>query len=179
MNSPRSALCGARAERMFFRALYVFLGGLLFLYGQVLFMPALGIAGVVPLILLPWLIYIVWKESWGISLPVVFVIGLMYDTLNPALFGMHALFFVLLAVLIDVLRIPFEQDSLVAKLIAISSTNFVYSLLSLLAIGLAWGFDAKAYSVSIGGFIYNLIFSLLVFGIMQVASKLRVLLVHD
>ncbi|MCB5248250.1 MAG: rod shape-determining protein MreD, partial [Candidatus Cloacimonadales bacterium] len=100
---------------MLLKGIYVFLGGLFFLYLQLLLMPALAIMNVVPLILLPWLIYIVWKQAWELSLPVVFLIGLMYDTLNPSLFGMHALFFVLLAVLIDVLRIPFEQDSNVAK----------------------------------------------------------------
>lgn len=164
---------------MLLKGFYAFLGGLVFLYMQVLLMPALAIANVVPLILLPWLIYTVWKQSWEISLPVVFIIGLMYDSLNPALFGVHSLFFVLLAALIDILRIPFEQDSIVAKLIAIASTNLVFTLLNLLALGLSWGFEAKTYRISAGGFFYNLIFSLLVFGMMQIASKLRVIVVHD
>lgn len=164
---------------MLLKGIYVFLGGLFFLYLQLLLMPALAIMNVVPLILLPWLIYIVWKQAWELSLPVVFLIGLMYDTLNPSLFGMHALFFVLLAVLIDVLRIPFEQDSNVAKLIAIGSTNLIFSLLYLLAQGLSWGFDAKVYRLSVLGFFYNLIFSLLLFTVMQFISKLRIVVIHD
>jgi rod shape-determining protein MreD len=164
---------------MYLKGLYAFLGGLVFLYVQVLLMPVFAIANVVPLILLPWLIYTVWKQSWEVSLPVVFIIGLMYDSLNPALFGMHSLFFVLLAALIDVLRIPFEQDSVVAKLIAIASTNLVFALLHMMAVGLSWGFEAKTYRISSGGFLYNLIFSLLVFGIMQIISKLRLIVVHD
>ncbi|MCK9557309.1 MAG: rod shape-determining protein MreD [Candidatus Cloacimonetes bacterium] len=164
---------------MILKGIYVFLGGLFLLYVQVLFMPALAIANVVPLILLPWLIYTVWKQAWELSLPVVFIIGLMYDTLNPSLFGLHALFFVLLAVLIDVLRIPFEQDSTVAKLIAIASTNLIFSLLYLLAQGLSWGFDAKVYRLAALGFLYNLIFSLLFFSMMQFISKLRIVVAHD
>lgn len=164
---------------MFLKGFYTFLGGLVFLYIQVLFMPAIAIANVIPLVLLPWLIYVVWKRQWEISLPVVFLIGLMYDTLNPSLFGMHALYFVLLAVLIDVLRIPFEQDSLVAKLIAIVSSNLVYAILHTMAIGLSWNFDAKTYSLALGGFAYNLIFSLIIFAIMQIVSKLRIVVIHD
>ncbi|MDD3282489.1 MAG: rod shape-determining protein MreD [Candidatus Cloacimonetes bacterium] len=164
---------------MILKGIYVFLCGLFFLYVQILLMPALAIAQVIPLILLPWLIYTVWHQDWQISLPIVFLIGVMYDILYPPLFGIHSLIFVLLAVLTDVLRIPFETDSMVAKLIAIGSANLVFSLLYLFAMGLSHGFSAKVYRLSLGGFLYNLIFSLLIFALMHLISKLRIVIIHD
>lgn len=164
---------------MWIKALKAFVAGLLFLYIQILFMPALAIVNVVPLILLPWLIATVWKHPQEISLPVIFVIGLMYDTQLPETFGMHALLFSLLAVLINVLRIPFEQDSMVAKLIAIGSSNLVFALLSLLGYGISWGFESKLYWLSLGGFFYNLVFSLLIFTLMQLISRLRLVMVDE
>lgn len=152
---------------------------MLFLYIQILAMSALTIGNIVPLILLPWLIATVWKHPQEISLPVVFLIGLMYDTQLPETFGMHALLFCLLAVLINTLRIPFEQDSVVAKLIAIGSSNLVFALLSMLGFGISWGFDSKLYWLSLAAFFYNLIFSLLVFAIMQLISHLRLVVVNE
>ncbi len=156
-----------------------FLSGLLFLYAQVLFMPALAIAQITPLILLPWLIHTVWKHPQEISLPTVFLIGLLYDTQLPGTFGMHALFFCLLALLINVLRIPFEHDSIVAKLIAIASSNIVFSTLLFFANGLSWGIDTRLYLMSAGAFLYNFVFSAIVFALMQVANHLRIVLIDD
>ena len=133
----------------------------------------------ISLILLPWLIATVWKHPQEISLPVVFLIGLIYDTQLPGTFGMHALLFCLLAVLINTLRIPFEQDSIVAKLIATGSSNLVFALLSLLGYGLSWGFDSKLYWLSLAAFFYNLFFSLAVFALMQLASRLRLVVVDE
>ncbi len=164
---------------MWIKALKAFAVGLLFLYIQILAMPALAIGNVVPLILLPWLIATVWKHPQEISLPVIFLIGLMYDTQLPGTFGMHALLFCLLAVLINTLRIPFEQDSMVAKLIAIGSSNVVFSLLSLLGYGMSWGFESRLYWLSLGAFLYNLIFSLIVFTLMQLISRLRLVVVDE
>lgn len=164
---------------MWIKGLKAFLVGLLFLYIQILAMPALAIGNVLPLILLPWLIATVWKHPQEISLPVVFLIGLMYDTQLPGSFGMHALLFCLLAVLINTLRIPFEQDSIVAKLIATGSSNVVFALLSLLGYGLSCGFDSKLYWLSLLAFFYNLIFSLIVFALMQLASRLRIVMVDE
>lgn len=164
---------------MFFKGLWTFLLGTLFVYLQVLMMPAISIWGVTPLILLPWLIYIVWSREQIVALPVAFLVGLMYDTLNPNTFGIHALSFCLLAILINILRIPFEHDSWVAKLIAIASSNLVFSFLSLLSMGIAWGFDAKLYRLSLGAFFYNLIFSLLVFALMQLISRLRLIVIDE
>lgn len=164
---------------MFLKGFWSFLRGMLFIYLQVLLMPFFGIWGVRPLILLPWLIFMVWNREEIIALPVAFIVGLMYDTLNPSTFGMHAFSFVLLAILIDILRIPFEHDSLVAKGIAILSCNLVFGIFSFLGMGLSWGFEPSLYQLSLIAFLYNILFSALVFALMQIASRLRLSVAHD
>jgi len=164
---------------MWRKGILAFVSGLLFLYLQVLLMPSLAIGGITPIILLPWLIHTVWKHQQDLSLPIVFLVGLLYDTQLPATFGMHALFFCLLALMINFLRIPFEQESIVAKLIAVASTNLIFSVLSFFGNGLSWGFDSKLYALSAGAFLYNLIFSIIIFAIMQVMSHLRIILVNE
>lgn len=164
---------------MYIGALISFLSGIVFLYAQLIIVPSISIAGVTPMILLPWMINVIWQRDWKVSLPVVFVIGLMYDTLNPWSFGLHALLFTILAVVIDLLRIPFEQDSIAAKLIVIGSVNVIYSLLLLMISGLKWGFDLALYQNSLILFVYNLLFGTFIFGLIQVICKLRIVVRHD
>lgn len=164
---------------MFLKGFWSFLRGVLFIYLQVLLMPLFGIWGVSPLILLPWLIFMVWNREEVIALPVAFLVGLLYDTLNPNTFGMYAFIFILLAILIDILRIPFEHDSLVAKGIAILSCNLVFSIFNFLGMGLSWGFETSLYRLSLIAFFYNILFSALVFALMQLISRLRLSIGHD
>lgn len=164
---------------MYIGALISFLSGLFFLYAQLIIVPSISIAGVAPLLLLPWMLNVVWQRDWQVALPVVFIIGLMYDTLNPQSFGTHAFIFIILAVVIDLLRIPFEQDSIAAKLIAIGSVNLIYSLLLLLISGLSWGFDLQLYQNILILFVYNLIFGTIIFGLIQIFSRLRIVVRHE
>jgi hypothetical protein len=45
--------------------------------------------------------------------------------------------------------------------------------------GIAWGFDGKLYRLSFGALLYNLIISMLVFALMQLISRLRLIIVHE
>lgn len=159
--------------------IWTFLLGLAFLYTQILVMPAFAIANVIPNILLPWLIYMVWNRPRDHALILIFIIGAMYDTLNPATFGMYALIFCLLGISIDIFRKPFEVDSTVAKLLTIGMANIVFILIQLLVFGLAYGFGNSLLFLSLIGFIYNLALSFVVFWSMQLLSKVRLSIAHD
>lgn len=164
---------------MLLSILWTFLLGLAFLYSQILVMPFFAIAGVIPHILLPWLIYLVWTRPRNHALILGFVIGAMYDTVNPAVFGMHALLFCLLTLAIDAFRKPFEADSVVAKLLTIALANITFSLVQLLIFGLAYGFGSGLMLLSLIGFVYNLLLSFVVFWSMQLLSKVRLSFTHD
>ena len=147
--------------------------GLAFLYCQILVMPAFSILGVIPNILIPWLIYLVWTRERNHALILVFIIGAMFDTVNPATLGMHALVFCLLALAIDIFRKPFETDSVVAKLLTIALVNIIFSLIQLLIFGMSYGFGKGLMTLTLIGFVYNLVISFVVFWSMQLLSKLR------
>lgn len=164
---------------MTIRGILSFLLGLVFLYLQVLVIPALAIGKVSPNILIPWLIYVIWTKPKNMAMILGFAIGMLYDTLYPSTFGMHALIFVILGIVVNIFRIPFEQDSVVAKLLAIGVSNILFSLLNLITFGLVWGFEAKLYFLVGGGFLYNLLFSLAIFWSMQLISRLRLIIVHE
>jgi len=159
--------------------LWTFIMGLFFLYAQVLVMPAFSIAGAIPSVLIPWVLYLVWTRPREQVLILVFIIGAMFDTLNPATFGMHAMLFCLLAIIIDQFRKPFEVDSVVAKLLAIAAANLIFGVIQLVVMGLTHGFGNALLSVSLIAFFYNLGISFVVFWGMQLLSRLRLIVVHE
>lgn len=164
---------------MFISILWTFILGLAFLYTQLLVMPAFAIAGVIPNVLIPWLIYLVWTRPKNHALILVFIIGAMFDTTHPETFGMHALLFCLLALAIDAFRKPFEVDSVVAKMLTIGIANLAFSLIQVVIYGMAFGFDGALMLMSMGGFLYNLAISFVVFWGMQFLSKVRLIYAHD
>ena len=102
----------------------------------------------------------------------------MYDSTMPSSFGLNAIIFVILCVVIDLFRKPFEAESMVAKLLTLLTANVVYALISHLVLGLSFGFDTKLFNLILLGFIYNLAFSFVVFFVMKFLSRLRVVAVE-
>ncbi len=164
---------------MALKYVWTIIQGLIFLYLQLWVMPVLEIWGVIPNIILPWMIYTVWKKPWVMALSVSFFIAILYDVSYPVLFGLQSLLFMLLAVLIDLIRIPFEEQSVVARMLTLAVVNLFYSALSYLAYGLQSGFDITFTTLSTWGFIYNLACSFAIFWLMIFLAKLRIVAVHD
>ena len=153
--------------------------GLFFLYAQIWVMPMLSIWGVIPNVILPWMIYTIWKKPWVMAISTSFFIGILYDVSYPPLFGLQSLVFMLLAIVIDLIRIPFEEQSVVARMITLGVVNMLYASMLYLAFGLQNGFDGTLLTRSLWGFIYNLISSLAIFWLMIFLSKLRIIAVHE
>jgi len=159
--------------------LWAFLLGLVFLYLQLLLMPSVAIAQVIPNILLAWLIYNIWSRPLNVACVSSFLIGLMYDATLPGTFGMNAMVFVLLCVLVDLFRKPFEIDSVVARMLTLAIGNLVYTLISYLIMGMSFGFDGKLTNLIVIGFAYNLVLSLAAFWLMTFLSRLEIHYRHD
>lgn len=164
---------------MAWKHLWSFALGIIFLYAQLLLMPAFELFGVIPCILVPWLIYLVWTREIRSVLIIGFVIGLMYDTTQPASFGLHALLFVILAFSLDQFRKPFEADSVVARMLTILLANLIFHLIQVLVLGVTWEFDSQLLLVNAIGFCYDLVLSFAIFWAMQFLSRLRLVIVHD
>ncbi len=164
---------------MIWKHLWSFVTGLFCLYLQLLFMPVFELFGVIPNILIPWLVYLVWTREIKPMLIIVFVIGLLYDTTLPESFGLHALLFVLMAVAIDEFRKPFESESVAARMLTLLVAGIIYHLGGYLVLGVVHEFDAQLLRLMGIAFVYNLGVSVVVFWILQFLSKLRIVSVHE
>lgn len=156
-----------------------YLLGLVFLYLQLLVMPAFELGSVIPNILIPWLLYLIWTRELKVALIVGFIIGLMFDVTQPLTFGVHAFSFVLLCVSIDMFRQPFEAESKVAKILTIALVNIVFHLLQWFVFGIINAFDTQLMLLNLLSFVYNLAITFVVFWLMQFLSRLRVVVVSE
>lgn len=164
---------------MIWKGIWSFILGLFFLYLQILVMPAFALFSVIPNILLPWLIYIVWSRPRDLALIVVFIIGLMYDSVNPMTFGLYAFVFSLLVLAINEFRKPFETESFVARMFTIGIVNLLFSVIQLLVFGVTFSFASPLLTKSLLGFGYNIVVSLVVFWGLQLLSKVRLSISND
>jgi len=164
---------------MNWKNIWAFLLGLSYLYLQLLVMPALELFGVIPNILIPWLVYLVWTRELKPVLISGFIIGLMYDTTMPESFGARAFIFVLLALATDQFRRPFESESVIARILTLVVANLIYHLAELLVLGVVYGFGQGLLGLAGIAFVYDLAFSFIIFWSLQFLSRLRVVSVHD
>ncbi len=159
--------------------LWTFILGIMFLYGQLLLLPAFEIAGVIPNILIPWLIYLVWTRELKVVYITGFVIALMYDSTQPLTFGLFALLAVILTFSLDQFRKPFEAESIVAKMLTILLANLIFHLIQLVVLGVVTGFNSMLVTLNSIGFLYNLAVSFVIFWSMHYLSRLRIVVVND
>ncbi|MGC9361951.1 MAG: rod shape-determining protein MreD [Candidatus Syntrophosphaera sp.] len=164
---------------MRWKHIWTFITGLIFLYLQLLFMPVFELFGVIPNILIPWLVYLVWTREIKPVLVIVFIIGLLYDTTLPESFGLHALLFVIMGVAVDEFRQPFETQSVAAKMLTLLVAGLVYHVAGYLVLGVVYGFEAQLFKLMGIACIYSLLISVVVFWLLQFLSKLRITFVHD
>ncbi len=164
---------------MIWKHLWTFVLGLICFYAQVLLLPAFELFGVIPNILIAWVVWLVWTREINPTLVIAFIIGLLYDTTQPESFGLHALVLLLVAITVDQFRKPFESESVLARMLSLVLANLIFQLVSWLVLGTAYGFDAKLFQISLVGLAYGLAISFVVFWLMQLLARLRIVLVHD
>ncbi len=164
---------------MIWKRVWIFVLGLICFYVQVLVMPAFELFSVIPNILIPWVVYLIWTRELNPVLVVVFIIGLLYDTTIPESFGMNALVLLLVAIAVDQFRRPFESESVLARMLSLLLANFIYGLIGWLVLGVVNGFSTELSRLSLIGLAYNLVVSFVVFWIMQLVSRLRIVMVND
>jgi len=164
---------------MFWKHIWTFIFGLIIFYLQVLIMPALEIAGVIPLIFIPWIVYIIWTRDYNASLIIIFLIGLLYDTTIPETFGMYTFIFIIIGIVIDLFRKPFESKSVVAQILSILLANIIFHLISYFIWGISYSFTSSLISTIMLAFFYNLAMSMVVYWTIYLISHLRIELKHD
>jgi rod shape-determining protein MreD len=164
---------------MIWKHIWTFIIGLVFLFLQLLLMPVFELWKVIPNILIPWIVYLIWTRELNAVLIIVFLIGALYDTTLPESFGMHSLIFILIAFGTDWFRRPFETQSILARILTLLLANIIFSLLEFLVMGVTYGFDNALFGRSTLAFVYNLALSFVVFWVLQFLSRLRLVVLSD
>ncbi|HRQ67950.1 MAG TPA: rod shape-determining protein MreD [Candidatus Syntrophosphaera sp.] len=163
---------------MIWKHIWTFILGLLCFYAQVLLLPAFELFGVIPNILIAWVVYLVWTREMTPVLIVIFIIGLLYDTTQPESFGMHALVLLLIAIILYQFRKPFESESVLARMLSLVLANVIFQVVGWLVLGVVYGFGGELVILSLIGLGYNLAISFVVFWLMQLVARLRIVLVE-
>jgi len=109
---------------------------------------------------------------------VIFIIGLLYDTTQPESFGMHALVLLLIAIILYQFRKPFESESVLARMLSLVLANVIFQVVGWLVLGVVYGFGGELVILSLIGLGYNLAISFVVFWLMQLVARLRIVLVE-
>lgn len=164
---------------MIWKHLWTLILGLICFYVQVLVMPAFELFGVIPNILIALAVYLVWTREITPALIIIFIIGLLYDTTLPESFGMHALILLLIAIALNQFRKPFESESVLAKMLSLFLANLMFALIYWLVLGVVYGFSGQLITLSLIALAYNLLISFVVFWIMPLASRLRIVMASD
>lgn len=164
---------------MIWKYLWAWLMGLVFLYAQLLIMPAFELAGAIPNILVPWMIYLIWSRERDLALIVGCLIGAMYDVTQPAQFGLSPFTFLLLGMATSEFRKPFEAESKLARMLTLLLANIVFYLMQWLVLGVGHGFTGQLASLNLIAFAYNLAISFVVFWSLQLLSRMRLVIVSD
>jgi len=162
----------------FWQVVRLIISGLIVLYLQILVMPRLAIAGVIPNLFLGWIVFQVWNRPLAIFTPILLIMGICYDLTTPHYLGLQTLLFLLLAIGIDEFHKPLEKDNLLTMLITVSLTVIIYSLLMFVLNGIFFGFSLRLFLLSLGGFFYNLTATATTVAVFTLISLIRLDIQH-
>lgn len=164
---------------MILKWLWSWIFGLIFLYIQLMLMPMISIADWIPNILLPWAVFLIWTRPRDMALVVTFIITVMYDTTQPGLFGYTPLMFLIIGLTVSEVRKPFEADSKAAMMISLAMANLIWFLALWLTLGITNGFSLRLATLNLIAFFYNLVISFVVYWLLYIASRLRLVRVDE
>ena len=164
---------------MILKWLWSWFFGLIFLYIQLMLMPMISIADWIPNILLPWAVFLIWTRPRDMALVVTFIITVMYDTTQPGLFGYTPLMFLIIGLAVSEVRKPFEADSKAAMMISLAMANLIWFLALWLTLGITNGFSLRLATLNLIAFFYNLVISFVVYWLLYIASRLRLVRVDE
>lgn len=164
---------------MILKWLWSWFFGLIFLYIQLMLMPMISIADWIPNILLPWAVFLIWTRPRDMALVVTFIITVMYDTTQPGLFGYTPLMFLIIGLTVSEVRKPFEADSKAAMMISLAMANLIWFLALWLTLGITNGFSLRLATLNLIAFFYNLVISFVVYWLLYIASRLRLVRVDE
>ena len=149
------------------------LGGILILYFQILFASKFSILGIIPNFVLAYIIYINLENENNICLPIVFIVGLSLDLLNPHLLRMNTFIFLIVSYLISKFHHNINKKRFVVILFSILLINFIYYFLYSLYYFFAIDYAVNFYLLVLFAIFYNTIIVLISIYLFWIFDKIR------
>ncbi len=150
---------------------YYFLG-IVFLYAQMLMGDSLSIAGVVPNLLLGYIIFMSTRISLNASVVIAFLFGLAFDLTYPYHLGLGSMALVLIAALVNVYHPLLNKEKPAYVALGVLLMNLVFFVLFSLYQLVAYhdfGFLVLKFPLSL---IYNSVISFVIVSVLAFFSRL-------
>ncbi len=146
---------------------------IIILYLQVLVVPRLAIAGAEPNLIVPFIIFISSMLGATSSLTISFFLGMSIDILNPELFGLNTLIYIIISYI--VIRIHPNVNKIQLTLVALSilMLNAIYLILFLISYFILSYITFQFFLNMLISFIYNSIFSFAIILLLAFLDRLH------
>ena len=115
------------------RLIKYILWAIVILYLQILVAPRLAIAGAEPNLIVPFIIFISSMAGANSSLTISFFLGMSIDILNPEMFGLNTLIYIILSYLVIRIHPSVNNKQMMLVALSILMLNLIYLLMFLIS----------------------------------------------
>ncbi len=144
------------------------------IYWQLLIAYKFTIYGVLPNFLIPYVIFLSLKTNTGVSLPIIFFLGLAFDITYPTLLGLNTISFIIMSYLVYRFHHTINKERLSVVFFCILILNFIHYFIFFLYYLFSNQVIFSSFSNILFAFLYNSVISVLGVYFFISVSKIKV-----
>ena len=149
------------------------LWGIVLIYLQVIFVPKIEIWGIIPNILIAYIIFIAVFLPIEISLPWAFLIGLAYDLTYPILLGINTISFLIIIFVIYHLHQSVNKSRFSVIMMGVLFMNVIYYSINILYYLSAGYLLPNSIPALLFALIYNSLISVILIYLLAILDRIR------
>ncbi len=143
-------------------------------YIQILLMPHLAIASVIPNIIIGFVIFLALYSNINLALTISFFTGLAYDLMYPSTLGLNTMLFLLICLIVSKTHQNINKERIVAVLFSLFIINIIYWFIIVLFRAMDMGVLAALFSGVLWAAVYNTIITLIVIYLFVLLERVRI-----
>ncbi len=128
---------------------------ILIIYWQLLIAYKFTIYGISPNFLIPYVIFLSLKTNTGVSVPIIFFLGLSLDLTYPALLGLNTISFIIMSYLVNRFHHTINKERLSIVFFCILILNFIHYFIFFLYYLFSNQVVFSSFSNILFAFLYN------------------------
>lgn len=150
--------------------------GLIVFYLEVLLTPKFMIAGIVPTLVLGYVIFASINLNLLESASLSFIIGLALDLLNPVMLGTNCIVLLVLTYIISKFQGMITKDKPAPVIISIVLVNSIYLIMIILLKTFMFGFNIIRLKIFVPELLYNCIVTIVVLAVLVLSKRMRIVI---